>query len=181
MIGRQFIPAFNGHHRSGDRRSRIMGGSRGESAREIVSRRDRNYPSQSLVGNISAEWHAKTRHWRAVRWTDGRTDGRCLSRAYISYAPFFLRASCDAVARCRRWSSRCGPSAIGGSSTRGYLFASARDLIALLAIDWLLLGNENAIPIETCVSTCIINRVNIFGIGSDIMRNRWDVFNTRIN
>jgi hypothetical protein len=28
---------------------------------KIVSRRDRNYPSQSLVGNISAGWHVKTR------------------------------------------------------------------------------------------------------------------------
>lgn len=39
--------------------------------REIVSRRDRNYPSQSLVGNISAGWHAKTLT-DVYRPTDGR-------------------------------------------------------------------------------------------------------------
>lgn len=60
----------NGRDRTRSSRSRITA-ARGElsaggaasipNASEIVSRRDRNYLSQSLVGNISAGWHAKTR------------------------------------------------------------------------------------------------------------------------
>lgn len=67
---RDIYPGVMGIDRT--RRSKITGDTiadRVNCAREIVSRRDRNYPSRSLVGNISAGWHA---HWHtdAVRWTE---------------------------------------------------------------------------------------------------------------
>lgn len=108
-----------------------------ECAREIVSRRDRNYPSQSLVGNISAGWHAKTR--TDVRTPSyGWTDGRCLSRN-ISYAPFFLRTATRLLPQV---TAASGPSAIG-ALRHWDTYLPARVLIALLAVSSLLLGNEN--------------------------------------
>lgn len=118
----------NGRDRTRSRWSRITAAQKELSAgntasipnaSEIVSRRDRNYPSQSLVGNISDGWHAKTRtdvHLPTNGWMEKGTEDTDLG---ISYAPFLV---CT-VWCCRRWLPiRRGRSGNRYSSTWRYLF-----------------------------------------------------------
>lgn len=79
------------------------------SASEIVSRRDRNYPSQSLVGNISAGWHAKTRadvRLPTDERTDGEGHGRYRSRDLVCTFPRTHRVVLPQVSAGPSWPAR---------------------------------------------------------------------------
>lgn len=119
----------NGHDQTRSSQSRITA-VRGElsagsapsiqNASEIISQRDRNYPSQSLVGNISAGWHTKTR--TDVRlptngW-DGEGHGRYWSRDIVCTFPRMHRVVLPQVTVGPSWTA--GQSAL--SSTWRYLF-----------------------------------------------------------
>jgi len=117
-------------------------------ASEIVSRRDRNYPSQSLVGNISVGWHAKTR--TKVRLPIDGWMEKCILipiSGYRMHLPSY--APCGAAAG--DWPSVVADRAIGTSSTWKYLFVGVG--FNHSPRSWLTIENEkrileNIIPIR---------------------------------
>lgn len=132
---RETFIRHNGRDRTRSNRSRITavrrelsagGAASTPNAGEIVSRRDRNYPS--LVGNISTEWHAKTR--TDVRLPmDGRKAWKILISEYRMHLSSY--ALCGAAAGdCR---SVMAVRAIG-TLQRGDTYLLAWALIIFFAV-----------------------------------------------
>jgi len=103
-----------------------------QNASEIVSQRDRNYPSQSLVGNISAGWHTRKRALMCVYRLDGEGHERYWSRYRMhlsSYAPSSAAAGdCRSVVDSRAYNRH--------SLQRGDTYLLAWALITLLAVGY---------------------------------------------